>query len=106
MQTAPALIVVSVGVNDAEDAAFPAKYSLLLDTLPRTRIAAVTLAQSGFEHISQAIRAIANKKGAHIIDLGSLKDFKTRDGIHPIGPSYAEWRERILDGARQALDCE
>jgi lysophospholipase L1-like esterase len=106
MQAKPALIVVSVGVNDAEDAAFPAKYSLLLDTLPRTRIAAVTLAQPGFENINQAIKAAANEKGAHLIDLGSLKDFKTRDGIHPIYTSYAEWRERLLDGARQALDCE
>jgi lysophospholipase L1-like esterase len=106
MQTKPALIVVSIGVNDAEDPAFAAKYSLLLDTLPRTQIAVVTLAQSGFERINQAIKAVASKKGAHLIDLGSIKDFKTRDGIHPIDPSYAEWRERILDGARQALDCD
>jgi len=106
MQAKPALIVVSVGVNDAEDGAFAAKYTLLLETLPRTRIAAVTLAQPGFENINQAIKIAANENGAHLIDLGSLKHFKTRDGIHPVYPSYAEWRERLLDGVRQALHCE
>ncbi|MET4307961.1 GDSL-type esterase/lipase family protein [Bradyrhizobium sp. RT4b] len=106
MQATPALIVVSVGVNDAEDAAFTAKYSLLLDTLPRTRIAVATMAQPGFENINKAIKTAANENGAHLIDLGSLKDFKTRDGIHPVYSSYAEWRERLLDGVRHALNCE
>ncbi len=104
MHSKPALVVISVGVNNSEDAAFEAKYSLLLHTLPQTKIALVTLAQTGFDRINQTIKEMA--RGAHLIDLSSLKDFKTKDGIHPVGPSYIEWRGRILDGVRQALDCE
>ena len=104
MRSKPALIVISVGVNNAGDARFEAKYSLLLHTLPQTKIALVTLAQTGFDRINQTIRETAT--GAYLIDLSSLKDFKTKDGIHPIGSSYVEWRERILDGVRRALDCE
>ncbi|MET4630460.1 lysophospholipase L1-like esterase [Bradyrhizobium sp. I1.8.5] len=105
MQSKPEMIVVSVGVNDAGDPAFQTKYSMLLDSLPKTRIALATLVQPGFEHINDVIKSTSEKKAASLINMGAVTNFKTRDGIHPVDQSYIEWREHLLDGIRQVLDC-
>ena len=105
MHGSPALIVVSVGVNDARNPRFPAVYSLLLDSLPKTKVAVASLAQPGFSAIDQEIRSAASRHRVSLVDMSGIPNFETVDGIHPAVRSYPDWRKRILDGARVALGC-
>jgi hypothetical protein len=106
MGTAPAPIIVSVGINDRANGKFAAAYSMLLDSLPKTRVALVSLAQSGASETDQKIREIAGKHHVGLIDVSAIPNFETRDGFHPVERSYKDWRRRVLDGARSALDCD
>lgn len=106
MQGTPALIIISVGVNDAGSVHFPAAYSLLLNSLPKTKIAVASLAQTGFTDIDKEIRNAAKRHGVSLIDMSGILAFETVDGIHPAAHSYPDWRKRLLDGARAALGCE
>lgn len=106
MVAKPSLVVVSVGVNDAPDANFRTLYSLLLESLPKTKIATASLAQIGSDEINRTIREISERHGAHVIDMSTIEHFETRDGIHPTERSYPQWRHRLLDGIRGAISCD
>jgi lysophospholipase L1-like esterase len=115
-------VIIAVGVNDARRsdptgaAAFTASYEKLVRDLKAKGIA-VTLAtiapvahMSGdiyidpgaIGHLNEAIRGIAARTGASVVDLSALgatlPDMLTTDGVHLNAEGYKAWR-RIIDAA-------
>jgi hypothetical protein len=102
---APSLIVVALGLNDANEeyrSGFRVSYNLLLDTLPKAPLILATLTPVADERMSRAskvdeiIRNTAAERSIDSIDLSKLRDFRTIDGIHLTDAAYASWNEQII----------
>jgi lysophospholipase L1-like esterase len=121
INAAPAAVVIALGVNDAQSryrtsAYFRRTYEALIDRLPLRRIVLATLAPIDFSGsdgknispmfakvIDDAVRASASDKGLPLIDLGSLQEYATIDGLHPALNSYTSWIATVLGGIRSIL---
>lgn len=105
LRTTPKLIVVSVGINDRGNNHFTESYSMLIDSMPKTKLALVLLPQHGSDQINLEIRSLAESRRAALIDTTNIEDFRTVDGIHPTGQSYRDWREKVMADI-QILTCD
>lgn len=110
--------VVAVGVNDAQkqyETAFG--YSLLLDSLPPTRLLLATVTPVDFsgpvgsridpekyKAVDATIRSLAAARRLSLIDLSKLEP-RTLDGVHLTIGDYDKWNATVLNGIRSALEC-
>lgn len=120
----PALIVVALGINDAQTSlrtGFGAAYPLLLDTLPQVPLALATPAPVDFSgadgslldpptvaSIEKDIRATAENRRLTLIDLSrvsTIRGYMTGDGVHLSVNGYVLWNAAMLDGIKRALKC-
>ena len=105
----PSLVVVAIGVNDAIQTSgsdFKDLLELLLRSLPRAPLALTTVFQNvaSADAINEEIRKAANRRGAILIETGSL-GISTSDGIHPTHASQPTWENAIVSGIRRGLGC-
>ncbi len=115
----PALVVVALGINDANGhriTAFKSGFALLLDSLPKVPVILASLTPIDFSgsdgktmdpekarSVDSFIRSTAGDRHVPLIDLGKLAPFQTLDGVHLTTDSYALWNAAVLDGIKRAL---
>lgn len=117
-----ALIVVSLGINDAENMdsvdAYKKNYGALLSSLKtmtsRLSLAAVTgleigkpdvghRTQQAIDGYNAALPEIAREADASVITIPAMTAGFTTDGIHLSADGYAVWTKAISDGITTAL---
>jgi lysophospholipase L1-like esterase len=115
-QIAPALIVIALGVNDAQTfyrTEFSSAYGLLLRSLLKVSKALVTTTPTDdparfnpltVESINDIISDHAKLGGSELIDIAPLP-FATIDGVHLTKEASGVWVRAISDGIRSSLKC-
>lgn len=107
----PSLIVVALGMNNTVPAYrsdFRTSYNLLIDTLPKAPLILATLTPvdkptNTTSKVDTIIRDTAAERGLDFIDLGTLRDFDTTDGIHLTERAYISWNEKIISGIKASV---
>ncbi|SHK21687.1 Lysophospholipase L1 [Bradyrhizobium lablabi] len=117
-----ALVVVSLGTNDAlmphSPEQFSSNYRALLTELtaltPRRAVAAITLPEAGLEgtpkpgsalidSYNAVLPKLAQEAGATFIALPAMPEHHTLDGVHLNAVGYEVWDKAILRGIESAL---
>jgi lysophospholipase L1-like esterase len=117
-----ALVVVSLGTNDAliphSPEQFSSNYRALLTELtaltPRRAVAAIPLPEAGLEgtpmpgfalieSFNAVLPKLAQEAGATFIALPAMPEHHTLDGVHLNAVGYEVWDKAILSGMESAL---